>query len=119
MQKWVEEEVPVPDVNRPYVDEPSLVGRGVRWASRLVGQARRQVLCRLRPAYVAELRERRRGQCRRCGSCCDLTFHCPYLTGEGPCRIYDDRPVTCRDFPIDALDLRLTRVPCGHWFDEG
>jgi hypothetical protein len=116
---WVDESVPVSRVNLPHVEPPSLPGRGVRWVSRLVGQVRRQVLSRLRPGYVAAERARRLGECRRCGSCCDLTFHCPFLTADGPCRIYEHRNVTCRDFPLDALDLRLTRVPCGHWFDEG
>jgi hypothetical protein len=36
---------------------------------------------------------------------------------NGLCRIYERRTRTCRDFPIDALDLRLTRVPCGYYFE--
>jgi hypothetical protein len=111
---WVDDYVPVAQANRAFIDAPSNI---TRWLSRLVGQARRQWLSRMRPRYVTEARRRRRGACRRCGSCCDLTFHCPFLTASGPCRIYKHRNVTCRDFPIDARDLELTQVPCGHYFD--
>jgi len=105
-------------VNREYAVEPkSLRSRAWRWMLRLVGQIRRQILCRLRPGYVADARRRRRGECRQCGSCCHLTFHCPLLTADGLCRHYHRRTLTCRDFPIDARDLRLTRVPCGYWFE--
>jgi hypothetical protein len=93
-----------------------LVPRLWRWTLRLVGQVRRQLLSRLRPGYVARMREQRLGKCRCCGSCCDLTFHCPYLNAQHSCTHYEKRQLTCRDFPHDALDLRLTRVPCGHYF---
>jgi len=105
-------------VNLDYADQPQgLVPRLWLWVLRLVGQIRRQVLCRLRPGYVSRARRLRRGECRQCGACCHLTFHCPLLTPDGLCRHYQKRTLTCRDFPIDALDLRLTRVPCGHWFE--
>ena len=105
-------------VNRPYADDPAgLVDRMGRWFMRLAGQARRQYLSRLRPGYVARLRRSRRGDCRQCGSCCHLTFRCPFWQDDGLCSHYDRRTLTCRDFPIDALDLRLTRVPCGYWFE--
>ena len=106
-------------VNAAHAVEPAGAGpRAWRWLLRLIGQARRQYLSRLRPAYVARLRAERLGQCRCCGSCCDLTFHCPYLGPEKRCTHYEKRTLTCRDFPLDALDLRLTRVPCGHYFAE-
>jgi hypothetical protein len=88
-----------------------------RWFLRFAGQMRRQYLCRFRPGYVARTKAARQGRCRRCGSCCNLTYHCPFLKRDGDCRIYDHRTLTCRDFPIDAVDLRLTRVPCGLHFD--
>ncbi len=110
-------------VNRRFVDPPDGAWKRFgRWFSRLAGQGRRQYLSRLRPAYVERVREVRRGECRSCGSCCDLTFHCPFLDPEKTlerCTHYEKRPRTCRDFPIDALDLRLTRVPCGYWFEGG
>ena len=96
---------------------PHAAGRLWLWLGRLVGQVRRQYLSRIRPGYVASMREQRRGTCRGCGSCCDLTFRCPFLVSNSRCSIYDRRTRTCRDFPIDSTDLRLTRVPCGHYFD--
>jgi len=111
----------VADPNRPYADEPAgFGGRAGRWFVRLAGQARRQYLSRLRKGYVKRARGLRRGTCRACGACCDLTFHCPYLDDEKPtdrCTHYEKRTLTCRDFPIDARDLELTRVPCGHYFE--
>jgi len=119
MPCWIDDDIDVAEANRRFLGRPTQRGAmTLRWAMRLIGQARRQVLCRLRPAYVARTREERKGTCRRCGACCDLTFHCPFLSKEGPCSCYDHRPQTCRDFPIDSLDLRLTRAPCGHHFEE-
>jgi hypothetical protein len=104
-------------VNKEHAETPAgVVARTWLWVLRLVGQVRRQFLSRFRPRYVARMRRLRHGTCRGCGSCCDLTFHCPFLTPEKRCKIYQRRFVTCRDFPIDATDLRLTRVPCGHYF---
>ena len=113
----------VAPANRRFVAPPVGAGKRLgRWFSRLAGQARRQVLSRLRPGYVRRVRQLRGGACRSCGSCCDLTFHCPFLDprkAEERCTHYEKRTRTCRDFPIDALDLRLTRVPCGFWFEPG
>ena len=105
-------------VNREYADDAEgLAARARIWFLRLLGQIRRQYLCRLRPGYVARARRSRRGECRQCGSCCHLTFRCPFWQDDGLCSHYDRRTRTCRDFPVDARDLRLTRVPCGYWFD--
>jgi hypothetical protein len=105
--------------NQRYRRPPdSVPGLALRWLLRLAGQVRRQYLCRFRPDYVARAKAARRGQCRQCGACCDLTFHCPFLTSEYRCNRYDRRTQTCREFPIDARDLRLTRVPCGHYYDS-
>lgn len=108
----------IAEMNRRYAARPSgPVALAWRWILRLLGQVRRQYLSRLRPSYVARMREHRLGVCRRCGSCCNLTFHCPFLNEELRCRRYEKRTLTCRDFPIDAVDLWLTRVPCGHYFN--
>jgi len=105
--------------NQKYLEEPpGAAARLERWFLRLVGQARRQYLSRLRPRYIERQRTVRRGECRQCGSCCDLTFHCPFLTAENRCDRYDRRTRTCRDFPIDTLDLKLSRVPCGHYYES-
>lgn len=102
-------------VNKRYADPPAgAAARMGRWFLRAVGQVRRQYISRLRPGYVARVRAEREGQCRGCGSCCDLTFRCPFLNAESRCTIYEKRTRTCRDFPIDAVDLKLTGVPCGH-----
>ncbi len=61
------------------------------WILRLVGQARRQYLSRLRPGYVERARTERQGDCRRCGACCNLTFHCPFYNAATGCRIYEKR----------------------------
>jgi len=109
----------VAPANVPYVRPPSNPPAiAWRWMLRLAGQLRRQYLCRLRPDYVAEAKAARRGQCRRCGSCCNLTFHCPFLDEGSLCKCYDKRTRSCQEFPIDAKDLRLTRVPCGHYYDS-
>jgi hypothetical protein len=109
----------VAPANLPYVRQPVRPpAMAWRWLLRMVGQLRRQYLCYLRPKYVAAARAARRGQCRRCGSCCNLTFHCPFLETSSLCNRYEKRTLSCRDFPIDAKDLRLTRVPCGHYYDS-
>ena len=123
MMEPTDSRVSIAPVNRRFVEPPDGTWkRLVRWFSRLAGQVRRQVLSRLRPGYVERVRETRRGECRSCGSCCDLTFHCPFLDPEKTlerCTHYEKRPRSCRDFPIDALDLGLTQVPCGYWFEGG
>ena len=116
MTSTAQSQAGVSPVNLAYVTQPRGVGRLGLWFLRLVGQVRRQYLSRLRPGYVQRLKAERQGACRRCGSCCDLTFYCPYLSAESGCLHYEKRTLTCRDFPIDALDLKLTRVPCGHYF---
>jgi hypothetical protein len=103
--------------NRVHATAPGdVAARAWRYVLRLVGQVRRQYLTRLFPGYVARMKSRRLGKCRSCGACCDLTFHCPFLTAERRCDRYEKRPLTCRNFPIDAVDLKLTCVPCGHYF---
>ena len=103
--------------NQPYARRPEDPAARAWWLLlRLAGQVRRQYLCRLKPDYVARMKAERLGECRKCGSCCHLTFHCPFLTEELRCNQYEKRTVTCRDFPVDALDLKLTRVPCGHFY---
>jgi hypothetical protein len=108
----------VAEVNLTFVRPPSGAHRVSLWIMRLAGQLRRQYLSRLRPGYVRQAREDRQSECRRCGSCCNLTFNCPFFDATVGCKIYEKRPLTCRDFPIDARDLRITRVPCGHHYEH-
>jgi hypothetical protein len=112
-------QTPVAAVNQAYTCPPrGLVGRLGLLFVRAVGQLRRQYLSRFRRGYIQRMKAERQGECRRCGSCCNLTFNCPFHTDTVGCRIYEKRPRTCRDFPIDAKDLRLTRVPCGHHYEK-
>jgi Fe-S-cluster containining protein len=45
-----------------------------------------------------------------------LQAECPEHVDNG-CRIYDDRPQTCKSFPTVPADIAGT--PCSYWFDDG
>ena len=63
-----------------------------------------------------------RGECNRCGACCEILYKCPFLKkepdGTGTCGIYEDRPNACRYFPIDRRDLQEVRGSCSFYFIE-
>ncbi|NQT52430.1 hypothetical protein HQ576_10285 [bacterium] len=90
------------------------------------GKARRYYLGRLRPGYVKRQHERRRGECARCGACCQLGIYCWSLQNHQPvaeCKRHTSRPMNCRIFPIDERDLRdrdliVSDVRCGYSFDD-
>jgi Fe-S-cluster containining protein len=76
---------------------------------------------KFRRDYVLSSRQRRRGECRRCGTCCRVFAKCTFLSGN-TCRIYGIRFDQCRAFPIDTSDIELVRDmggECGFWFEEG
>lgn len=55
------------------------------------------------------------GECNRCGKCCELA-NCPHYAGNGVCKIYEDRPDDCKEYP--PLLLIVTKsVPegCGYY----
>lgn len=81
------------------------------------GKVRRLYLTTFRPDYVRKQIEKRKGECRQCGSCCRLVFHCFYLTTEDLCRTYSSRCSVCSTFPIDERDLRDVGPHCGYSFD--
>ena len=92
------------------------------------GGPRRWLLKVLWPAYVARQLALRVGECKCCGVCCRMSWHCRHLAYEdnrATCRIYQaDRKVVCQVFPIDKLDLAdRNRVapgqPCGFSFRQG
>ena len=62
------------------------------------------------------------GSCQSCGASCKLLFQCPHWdTRSSLCKIYEDRPMICRLFPITPTDLRdrdlvLKQTPCGFSF---
>ena len=63
-----------------------------------------------------------RGECNRCGACCEILFKCPFLKkhrdGTTSCGIYKDRPSQCRLFPLDRRDLQEVRGTCSFYFIE-
>src|SRR6266545_3443322 len=64
----------------------------------------------------------RRGECNRCGACCELLFKCPFLKknsdGTTLCGIYENRPNSCRLFPIEKRDIQELRASCSYYFIE-
>ena len=86
------------------------------------GKLRRFLRTNLRKQEVIEALALRRGECNRCGACCEILYKCPFLRkepdGTGTCSIYEDRPNACRYFPIDKRDLREVRGTCSYYFIE-
>ena len=72
---------------------------------RMRGVLRRFWLTHFRPGYVREQSEKLCGECQRCGACCKIIFHCPFLRDGNHCTVYAGRPKQCRTFPIDERDL--------------
>jgi hypothetical protein len=86
------------------------------------GKLRRFVRIRFKREEVIEALSLRRGDCNRCGACCEILFKCPFLRkhedGTTTCGIYEDRPSQCRLFPIDRRDLDEVRGTCSFYFIE-
>jgi Fe-S-cluster containining protein len=86
------------------------------------GKLRRFVRIRFKREEVIEALSLRRGDCNRCGACCEMLFKCPFLKkhddGTTTCGIYEDRPSQCRLFPIDRRDLDEVRGTCSFYFIE-
>jgi Fe-S-cluster containining protein len=73
------------------------------------GKLRRMFLVYIRPAKVNTYLTKRNGECARCGSCCELMFHCPALTkkdGLASCKIHDKRSRVCSTYPLNERDLK-------------
>lgn len=98
------------------VEEGKFRARQVR------GKLRRFVNIRFRKDEVIEQLSLRRGECNRCGACCEILFKCPFLKkhpdGTTTCGIYDDRPDQCRLYPIERRDLDEVRGQCSFYFIE-
>lgn len=98
-------------------------GRKVREQS-LMGQILRKIrrfyLGTFRPEYVRRsIETQRKGECQRCGLCCELIYKCPFLGKDANnlsyCRVYGDlRPASCRIYPFDAIDSEVPE--CGFRF---
>jgi Putative zinc- or iron-chelating domain len=86
------------------------------------GKLRRFLRTNLRREEVVAALALRRGECNRCGACCEILFKCPFLKkqsdGTTACGIYEDRPNACRYFPIDRRDLQEVRGSCSFYFIE-
>jgi hypothetical protein len=86
------------------------------------GKLRRFVSANFRRQEVIESLALRRGECNRCGACCEILFKCPFLKkhrdGTTSCGIYEDRPNQCRLFPITPRDLEEVRGTCSFYFIE-
>ena len=96
------------------------------YAMLLWGKLRRALLGRVLTGYTRRRHELRRGQCLRCGACCQLGRLCPSLeiddNGLAACLKYDQsRDPTCRLYPTTASDLRdrdriSPGTKCGYYF---
>lgn len=86
------------------------------------GKLRRFVSANFRKENVVAALSLRRGECNRCGACCEIFFKCPFLRkhrdGSTTCGIYEDRPNQCRLFPIESRDLAEVRGSCSFYFIE-
>lgn len=89
------------------------------------GGPRRFLLRVFLPTTMKRGLEQRRGACKRCGVCCQMSWRCRHLcygAGLSGCAIYQRQKLPiCRDFPIDERDLAYRdRVAphsaCGYYF---
>ena len=84
-------------------------------------KARRFYLGTFKPEYITQsIAANRKGDCHRCGLCCELIYKCPFLGRDIDnlpyCRIYGDlRPTNCRQYPFDKTDAEIDQ--CGFTFD--
>ena len=86
------------------------------------GKIRRFLNTNFRKQEMVAALSLRRGECNRCGACCELLFKCPFLKknpdGTTLCGIYENRPNSCRLFPIEQRDVRELRGSCSYYFIE-
>lgn len=107
-----------------------LVGR-VNLITRLrlaIGVVRRWWMHCFHKEYIKSQIEKRKGECKHCGVCCQLTFKCPALRwtsdGKSQCNRYQKyRFPNCCTYPIDERDIRdrnliSPQTKCGYYWDE-
>ena len=86
------------------------------------GKIRRFLNTNFRKQEMVAALALRRGECNRCGACCELLFKCPFLKknpdGTTLCGIYENRPNSCRLFPIEQRDVKELRGSCSYYFIE-
>ncbi|MGB5986583.1 MAG: hypothetical protein WBG37_14855 [Desulfobacterales bacterium] len=89
--------------------------KDTRFLLHTTGKVRRFWLVHFQKAYVQGQLLARKGDCRQCGSCCNLLFTCPMLTKSRLCFIYGIcRPQACKVFPIDRRDIDEITLCGGH-----
>jgi len=90
-----------------------------------LGKLRRFYYHKFDKAAILKSRKKRHGECARCGTCCKLLFKCPFLDeSQSPslCKVHKMRPMNCRIFPVDKLDMRDRDIVnknnrCGYYFE--
>jgi hypothetical protein len=86
------------------------------------GKLRRFVRANFKKQEIVASLALRRGECNRCGACCELVFKCPFLKrqseGTSLCGIYENRPNQCRLFPTEQRDIQEVRGTCSYYFIE-
>ncbi|MBA3568627.1 MAG: YkgJ family cysteine cluster protein [Pyrinomonadaceae bacterium] len=84
------------------------------------GKIRRLINTNFRKQEMIAALGLRRGDCNRCGACCELLFKCPFLKkqsdGSTICGIYENRPNSCRLFPTERRDIDEVRGTCSYYF---
>lgn len=85
------------------------------------GALRRSLLANVLPDNILfRYKAYQRGECNRCGLCCQIQFRCPFFVDDGPnntrCSIYTTphAPQACLKFPLDPMDLRLLQRQVGN-----
>ncbi len=66
--------------------------------------------------------EKRRGDCKRCGGCCNASIRCPSLAfdenGYAMCKEHESRPHMCKLYPYSGKDyFSHLKNKCGFWYD--
>lgn len=90
-------------------------------ARQVQGKIRRFVNTNFRKHEMVAALALRGGECNRCGACCELLFKCPFLKKQADgstCGIYENRPNSCRLFPIEERDIREVKGTCSYYFIE-
>ncbi len=85
---------------------------GLFYSGHAYGTLRRWVWSTLLPERILNRwRPYRQGECNRCGMCCKIVLHCPFLQEDDQqtaCRIYTSTrhvPPPCLSYPFDPADL--------------
>jgi hypothetical protein len=85
---------------------------GLFYTENAYGTVRRWAFSTFLPAEIlGRWRPNRKGECNRCGMCCKIVLHCPFLheaDQQTSCRIYTSEkhvPPPCLSYPFDPWDL--------------